>query len=342
MKNSIIENTAMCRSIGLAQLALGKTYPNPMVGSVVMFENQCIGEGFHPKAGQPHAEVFAIRSAVQNVLPQSHIFVTLEPCAHFGKTPPCAVLIMDKKIPEVTIGTRDIHQKVNGKGIKMLEEKGITVHESHFNESCQELNKRFFTYHEKKRPYIILKWAQSADGFIDKNGNPFAISNGLVKQFVHTLRSHEHAIMVGKNTALNDNPSLTTRAVSGRNPTRIILDRKLEIPSHYAIMNDEAETMIINEVKDEIRGNIRFVQVQNIKNLQEVFEQLYSLEIQSVLIEGGNQLLTACIAQGFWDEAIVIKNHHLNLEKGTYAPKIEGTPVAKKAFRDNEVLFYQH
>lgn len=340
MKNHDISKIAMQRSIGLAYLALGKTFPNPLVGSVIMRDNRCIGEGFHPRAGLGHAEVYAVSSAHRPSLPLSHLFVTLEPCSHFGKTPPCTKLIIDSGIPQVTIGSRDIHQKVNGKGIEMLEKNAIIVHESSDTRAFSILNKRFFTFHEKKRPFILLKWAESSDGKIDQNGVTQVISNSLVKQFVHTIRSHEHAIMIGKNTALNDNPLLTTRAITGRNPIRIILDRNLEVPMHYALMNHDAETWIINEVKEQVEGHIRWLQVQDIKNMDEVFALLHQHQIQSVLVEGGSRVLHSCLEKGYWDEAIVIKNQHLTLGSGTPAPPMHARPTLRKQFRDNTVFFY--
>ena len=213
------DETYIRRCIELARKALGNTYPNPLVGSVIVHHGKIIGEGFHEKAGQNHAEINAINSVKnKELLKESTIYVSLEPCSHFGKTPPCANKIVEIGFKKVVIGTLDSHEKVNGKGKQLLEHAGIEVVSGVLEKDCQALNKRFFTYHQKKRPFIILKWAESADGFMDRDFKPTPIGNALTKQFVHQLRNEEHAIMVGTNTALTDNPSLTTREIAGRNP----------------------------------------------------------------------------------------------------------------------------
>ena len=212
------------RCIELAKKAAGDTYPNPLVGSVIVHNGKIIGEGYHEKAGEPHAEINAINSVKDSsVLPESTIYVSLEPCSHFGKTPPCALKLKEIGFKTVVIGTLDSHEKVNGKGKQILEDAGIKVVSGVLEKECRDLNKRFFTFHQKKRPYIILKWAQSADGFMDKNFQPYPISNDIVNQYTHQLRAEEHAILVGTQTALRDNPSLTVRNVSGKNPIRILI-----------------------------------------------------------------------------------------------------------------------
>ena len=209
----------MKRCIELARKALGNTYPNPLVGSIIVHNSLIIGEGFHQKSGENHAEINAINSVEKkDLLKESTIYVSLEPCSHFGKTPPCANKIIETGFKKVVIGTLDSHEKVNGKGKKLIEEAGIEVVSGVLEKECQELNKRFFTFHRKKRPFIILKWAESGDGFLDQDFKPTQIGNSLTKQFVHQLRSKEHAILVGTNTALTDNPALTTREITGRNP----------------------------------------------------------------------------------------------------------------------------
>lgn len=337
------ENIVMKRCIGLAQLAIGSTYPNPMVGSIITFDAKVIGEGYHAKAGKPHAEVNAVNDvSMPHSLSKAHLSVTLEPCAHHGRTPPCAEMIIQKEIRKVSIGIWDSHQKVNGKGVQILQKNGVEVVESPLQEECRRLNKRFFTFHEKKRPYIILKWAQSSDGFIDKDRKPYAISNSLVNQFVHTLRAHEHAIMIGKNTALNDNPSLTTRNIVGRNPVRIVLDKRLEIPKDFSLYQNEIPTIFINAQKEEIRGSLTFLKVSPSAELPEIMQVLHAHNIQSVLVEGGSHLLSECIRYGLWDEAIVIENENLRLEKGTLAPVFTEFPNNIKCFRDNTLRFYQN
>lgn len=239
------------RCIELAKKAAGNTYPNPLVGSVIVHKGKIIGEGYHKKAGEPHAEINAINSVKDSsVLPESTIYVSLEPCAHFGKTPPCALKLREIGFKSVVIGTLDSHEKVNGKGKQILEDAGIKVVSGVLEKECKDLNKRFFTFHKKKRPYIILKWAQSADGFMDKNFQPYPVSNDIANQFTHHLRADEHAILVGTQTALRDNPSLTVRNVSGKNPVRILIDFDLKVPSDFNIYNREAETLIFNSKKE--------------------------------------------------------------------------------------------
>ena len=247
----------MKRCIDLAKKAVGYTYPNPLVGSVIVHNGLIIGEGFHQKAGENHAEINAVNSVKNKaLLKEATIYVSLEPCAHFGKTPPCANKIIETGFKKVVIGTLDSHEKVNGKGKKLIEEAGIEVVSGVLERECQELNKRFFTFHRKKRPFIILKWAESGDGFLDQDFKPTQIGNSLTKQFVHQLRSEEHAILVGTNTALTDNPALTTREITGRNPVRILIDFELKVPLDFNIYNNEAPTLIFNAIKDSEEKNI--------------------------------------------------------------------------------------
>lgn len=332
------------RGIELAKKALGKTYPNPLVGSVIVHNGIIIGEGYHHKAGENHAEINAIESVEdKSLIPESTIYVTLEPCAHYGKTPPCALKIKELGFRKVVIGAMDSHDKVNGKGKKIIQDAGIEVVSGILEEECTELNKRFFTYHEKKRPYIILKWAQSADGFLDKNFQPTAISNSLVNQFVHQLRADEHAILVGTQTALNDNPSLTVRNVEGVNPVRILIDFDLKVPSDFSIFNQAAKTIVINSVKEETHENIHFIKIKKENFLTELMDALYQEQIQSVIIEGGRFTLQQFIDGDLWDEAIIIKNENLRLENGTEAPQFTGRkPLRTEDFRDNSIEFYQY
>ena len=333
------------RCIELAEKALGNTYPNPLVGSVIVHNDRIIGEGFHKKAGEPHAEINAINSIKdeeKHLIPESTIYVSLEPCAHFGKTPPCALKIVELGFKKVVIGAMDSHDKVNGKGKKIITDAGIEVVSSVLENECRELNKRFFTYHEKKRPFIILKWAQSADGFMDKDFKPTQISNSLSKQLVHQMRSEEHAILVGKNTALHDNPSLTVREIKGRNPIRILIDFNLDVPDNFNIYNAEAETIIFNSIKNSEDRNLKFIKVEKEKSLDKILEKLYELQIQSVIIEGGRFTLQQFIDQNLWDEAIIFKNPNLNLENGTEAPNFDLKPEKTEMLRDCEVLFFRN
>ena len=333
----------MQRCLELAKKAVGNTYPNPLVGAVIVHHNKIIGEGFHQKAGEAHAEIMAI-DAVKNpaLLKESTIYVSLEPCAHFGKTPPCALRIIEIGFKKVVIGTLDSHEKVNGKGKKMIEDAGIEVISGVLEKECQELNKRFFTFHQKHRPYIILKWAQSGDGLLDQDFKPTQIGNPLTKQFVHQLRSREHAILVGTSTALTDNPRLTTREIAGRNPIRIVIDFDLKIPVNYHILNDEATTIIINSIKDQVKGNLNFIKIEKDNFLLNLMAKLVELQIQSVIIEGGSNTLQQFIDENLWDETIIIKNKKLHLLNGTKAPKFTALLSTVQQFRENVIEFYKN
>lgn len=331
------------RCIELAEKALGKTYPNPLVGSVIVHNGEIIGEGYHKKAGEPHAEINAINSVKDpELLPDSTIYVSLEPCAHFGKTPPCALKIKEIGFKKVVIGAMDSHDKVNGKGKKILKEAGTEVISGILEDECKELNKRFFTFHQKKRPFIVLKWAQSEDGFMDKDYKPFQIGNTLTKQFVHQIRSEEHAILVGTNTALHDNPSLTTREIVGRHPVRILIDFDLKVPRDFNIYNDEAETLVFNSVKESNEGNIKFIKIDRENFLDNLMLKLHEYQIQSVLVEGGKFTLLQFIDTNLWDECIIIKNENLKLENGTKAPEFSESPFKAEIFRDNTVEFFKN
>lgn len=333
----------MQRCIDLAQKAFGKTYPNPMVGSVVVHQGRVIGEGYHKKAGEAHAEVNAINS-VKNpeLLKESTLYVSLEPCSHFGKTPPCSLRIVEEGFKKVVVGTLDSHEKVNGKGIDLIKKAGIEVGFSSLNLECRSLNKRFFTYHQKKRPFVILKWAESKDGFIDKDFKPTAIGNDVTQQFVHKMRSEEHAILVGTQTALNDNPSLTTRAIDGRNPTRILVDFDLKVPRDFKIFNEEADTIIINGIKNGVCGNLKFVKIDRENFLQNLMKALYENQIQSVLVEGGRTILNEFITHEIWDECFVIKNSDLILKNGTQAPSFESNADSIENFRNCTVEYFKN
>lgn len=330
------------RCIELAQKALGNTYPNPLVGSVIVHNGKIIGEGYHHKAGEPHAEINAIHSvANKNLIPESTIYVSLEPCAHFGKTPPCALKIKELGFKKVVIGAMDSYDKVNGKGKKIIEDAGIEVVSGILEKECIDLNKRFFTYHEKKRPYIILKWTESADSFLDKDFRPTSISNPLVNQWVHQLRADEQAILVGTQTALNDNPSLTVRNTEGNNPIRVLIDFDLKVPDHFKIYNQEAKTLIFNTVKDEIQDNIQWIIIEKDNFLPNLMRVLYQHQIQSIIIEGGSFTLQQFIDAQLWDEAIIIKNKNLKLKNGTKAPELKATPIKTKNIRDNILYFFR-
>ena len=333
----------MKRCIELARKALGNTYPNPLVGSIIVHNSLIIGEGFHQKSGENHAEINAINSVEKkDLLKESTIYVSLEPCSHFGKTPPCANKIIETGFKKVVIGTLDSHEKVNGKGKKLIEEAGIEVVSGVLEKECQELNKRFFTFHRKKRPFIILKWAESGDGFLDQDFKPTQIGNSLTKQFVHQLRSEEHAILVGTNTALTDNPALTTREITGRNPVRILIDFELKVPLNFNIYNNEAPTLIFNAIKDSEEKNIRFIKIEKENFVENIMTKLYENQIQSVIVEGGSFTLQQFIDAGIWDAAIIIKNKNLKLSNGTKAPEFHHENFETKIFRDNIIEFHKN
>ena len=333
----------MKRCIELARKALGNTYPNPLVGSIIVHNSLIIGEGFHQKSGENHAEINAINSVEKkDLLKESTIYVSLEPCSHFGKTPPCANKIIETGFKKVVIGTLDSHEKVNGKGKKLIEEAGIEVVSGVLEKECQELNKRFFTFHRKKRPFIILKWAESGDGFLDQDFKPTQIGNSLTKQFVHQLRSKEHAILVGTNTALTDNPALTTREITGRNPVRILIDFELKVPLNFNLYNNEAPTLIFNAIKDSEEKNIRFIKIEKENFVENLMTKLYENQIQSVIVEGGSFTLQQFIDAGIWDAAIIIKNKNLKLSNGTKAPEFHHENFETKIFRDNIIEFHKN
>ncbi len=335
----------MQRCINLAKKAIGYTYPNPLVGSVIVYNDRIIGEGFHKKAGEAHAEINAINSVKPEdvkFLPESTIYVSLEPCSHFGKTPPCALKLKEIGFKKVIIGAMDFNEQVNGKGKKILEDAGIEVTTGILKQEAEELNKRFFTFHQKKRPYIILKWAESADQFMDKDYQPTQISNSLCKQYVHQLRSEEQAILVGKNTALTDNPSLTVREITGENPIRVLIDFNLEVPESFNIFNKEAETLVFNQIKDGIQNNVHFIKIEKEKALNQILEKLHQHSIQSIIIEGGSFTLNQFIAANLWDEALILRNQNLTLKNGTKAPKFDFPVSEEFILRDNTVSIYNN
>ena len=332
----------MNRCLELAKLGLGSTAPNPLVGSVIVTGNRIIGEGYHRMAGAPHAEVNAIRSVEnKDLLPKSILYVNLEPCAHTGKTPPCSDLIIQSGIPTVFIGTIDPHKVVSGKGINRLKQAGIIIKTGICREECIDLNKRFFTFHVHKRPYIILKWAQSADGFMDvvrekeEPAQPNWISNEISRKLVHKWRTEEQAIMVGTNTALLDNPRLNVREWQGNNPLRIVLDRSLRLPVSLHLFDNQLTTLILNGMKDEESGNCIYKKISFAGDmLSSVMKLLYKRGIQSVIIEGGKQLLESFIASGCWDEARIFTGRKL-FGSGIKAPNIEGNNKQQNWIEDD-------
>ncbi|MDR3272755.1 MAG: bifunctional diaminohydroxyphosphoribosylaminopyrimidine deaminase/5-amino-6-(5-phosphoribosylamino)uracil reductase RibD [Flavobacteriaceae bacterium] len=330
------------RSIDLARNGLGSTYPNPLVGAVIVHNGKIIGEGWHRKAGEAHAEINAINSVKdKSLFKESEIYVSLEPCSHYGKTPPCALKIIELGFKKVIVGALDPSDKVNGKGIELMKNAGIEVVTGILGEKCKKLNKRFFTFHEKKRPYIFLKWAQSADGFIDKNFQPFPISNAWAKQFTHQMRAEEHSLLIGTKTALTDNPSLTTREVSGKNPIRILIDFDLKVPRNFNIFNNEAKTFIFNSIKNLEEKNLKFIKIERKNFLSQLMTELHENQIQSVIVEGGRQTLQSFIDENLWDEVFIIKNENLYLENGTPAPVFNYKHLKINTL-NNKFIIFQH
>lgn len=307
----------MLRCLELAKLGAGHVAPNPMVGAVLVYEDRIIGEGWHQEYGKAHAEVNcvnAVKEEDRKLIPLSTLYVSLEPCAHFGKTPPCADLIIVNKIPNVVIGCRDPFEEVNGKGIEKLKAAGINVESGILEEECTLLNKRFFTFHTKKRPYLLLKWAQSNDGFIaGENSNRLLISNENTNRLVHKWRSEEAAIMVGTNTALHDDPSLTTRLWPGPSPVRVVIDMNIRLPGSLKVFDGSVKTIVFNTIKEDDKPNLSFIKLDKQKQfIPQLMDALYKLKIQSVLVEGGAALLQTFIESGIWDEARVIVNGELS------------------------------
>lgn len=326
----------MRRCLDLAQQGAGFVAPNPMVGAVLLYQDHIIGEGYHQKYGEAHAEVNCINQAIEHgytdKLDQSTLYVSLEPCTHFGKTPPCADLIINRGIQKVVIGCRDAFEEVDGKGIEKLKNAGVEVEVGILENECKELNNRFFTFHKQLRPFIILKWAQTNNGKIATgNHERLLISNEYSNRLVHKWRSEEAAILVGTNTAKLDNPELTTRLWPGNSPVRLVIDMGLQLPSSLKLFDNKTQTIIFNTIKHEEEGNLLYYQVIPDENLvRQVINALYSLKIQSVIIEGGARLLQSFIDEGIWDEVRVIKNEQLMVSSGLDAPILKN---AKKTFR---------
>lgn len=335
----IIDERYMHRCLQLALKGKGYVSPNPMVGAIVVHNDKIIGEGYHRQYGEPHAEVNAINSVKdKSLLKESTIYVSLEPCSHYGKTPPCAQLIIDSQIPKVMVACLDPYPAVSGRGIRMLKNAGIEVSTGILEQEAIYLNKEFFTAQTKNRPYIYLKWAQTQDGFIDKERKdnspiePTVISNEFCRMLVHKKRAEVDAIMIGTNTAVNDNPSLSTRYWYGKNPVRIVLDRQGRIPLNYTLFDNKIKTIVFTENKtyENSHENVSFIRIAFDKDLLEnILCELRKQHIHSILVEGGKQLLQSFIDQELWDEAY-IETSNINFEKGVKAPTIKGKILTKR------------
>ena len=339
----------MKRCLQLALNGEGTTYPNPLVGSVIVHEGKIIGEGFHYKAGKPHAEVNAINSVKdKELLRESTLYVNLEPCAHFGRTPPCSLAIIQNKIPKVVIGCVDSFSKVAGKGIEMMRNAGVEVITGILKEESRQINRRFFTFHEKGRPYVILKWAQTIDGFIDIKRKPGAaahptwITNEWARRAVHKQRNTEQAVLVGTNTALKDDPSLTLRDWKGIPPVRVVIDRSLKLPASLKVFSGKEQTLILNDIRDGEEGNVHFIKTDLTKNsIPNILSVLKDQELQSVIVEGGRNTLQRFIETGLWDEAYVYVGDKW-FENGVKAPVISGKPEKQEEFGDSKLFVYRN
>ena len=340
----------MSRCLQLARQGMGTVAPNPMVGAVIVYNGKIIGEGFHRQFGKAHAEVNAINSVKnKDLLKQSTIYVSLEPCSHYGKTPPCCDLIIKCKIPHVVVGIIDPFAKVKGRGIKKMKAAGIDVKTGVLEKECEKLNCRFMMFQKHHRPYIILKWAQSIDGYIDgihnegnSNHNPVCISNSLSHTLVHKQRTEESAILIGTNTALLDNPSLTVRSWSGKQPMRLIIDRNNRLPETLNVKDGSCPTIIFTEKENISRNNLTYVTLNFKENIiPQINKYLYENQIQSVIVEGGRQLLQSYIDQGMWDEAhVYIGNKWLG--GGVCAPKLAALPVKNERLDDDTLLIFKN
>ena len=351
----------MRRCLQLASLGAGYTAPNPMVGAVLAYQGRIIGEGYHERFGGPHAEINCINSVhsgEKSLIPHSELYVSLEPCAHFGKTPPCADRIIAERIPRVIIGCRDPFPQVDGKGIEKLRSAGVDVVCGILEQECIDLNRRFFTYYLHHRPYVTLKWAQTADGKIAKedHGRLF-ISNEFTNRLVHKWRSEEASILVGTHTALFDDPSLTTRLWPGKNPVRLVIDLDLRLPSSLQLFNGTTPTIVFNQYRntiedlpsvlhqlgtDSAKTSLLYYQVTGDTSLvHQVLNALYHMKIQSVMVEGGASLLHSFIEERSWDEARVITNEALYVTEGLASPTLSHAQLdhEERLFDDRIQIF---
>ncbi len=337
----MIDEKYMRRALQLARLGAGHTSPNPMVGAVIVGpDGRIIGQGWHRKCGEAHAEVNAVASVADPaLLRDSTIYVTLEPCSHYGKTPPCANMLIERGIPRVVVGCLDPFVKVAGRGVKLLQEAGVEVAVGVLEQECRALNERFMTAHTNGRPWVQLKWAQTADGFIalppEAGENPLHMSTPVTMRLMHRQRALCDAIVVGASTARIDNPSLTTRYWPGRSPLRVILSRHLSIPDDLNLLNDGLPTIVYNGVKSETVGPVEYVKMDTV-DPRCWLEDLYHRGVTSVMVEGGTQVLQGLIDAAIWDEAR-IEISPRRVGQGVTAPVIDGRPVARYLIDGNTI-----
>lgn len=338
-----IHESYMQRALELAALGMGQVAPNPLVGAVLVHENRIIGEGYHQQYGGAHAEVNCIESVYESdrkFIPKATLYVTLEPCCHHGKTPPCTALIISKGIKSVVIASQDPYKQVNGSGIKILQEAGVEITTGILETAACRLNRRFIHFHQKQKPYIILKWAATEDGYIaGEQGHPVKISNAFTDQIVHRWRSEEQAIFAGTQTILNDNPRLTNRLWPGKNPIRMTVDRQLRIPQDYHLFDQVATTVIFNEKKDEQNHRVEYVKTEAGADLYETLVQ-YALQhhIQSIIVEGGRQILEYFLTNDHWNEIRMITAEGKNLGSGIRAPRHEFVRFDETIFIHNDKI----
>ncbi len=344
---SLLDEFFMRRCFQLAANGLGHADPNPMVGAVIVHNGVIIGEGFHRQCGGPHAEVNAVSSVANpSLLPQSTIYVSLEPCSHYGKTPPCAKLLIDKKIPNVVVANVDPFPLVSGRGLAMLRQAGASVRTGVLCKQGWEMNRRFFYFQTLHRPYVFLKWAQTADGFISgPEGAPLSVSTSLTLPLVHQMRASASAILVGTNTALKDNPSLTVRLSAGRNPLRILLDRRLLVPSNSPILDSTVPTLVFtaSSVVPSI-PNVTYISTPTDSaglNLPAIMDELYRRQVQSLVVEGGAAVLSSFINAGLVDECRVETNFSLKVGSGVRAPLPVGHLVDSQVLGSNVISSYR-
>lgn len=338
-----IDSLYMQRALDLAEKGRGAVSPNPMVGCVIVHKEKIIGEGWHRKYGEGHAEVNAIASvADKSLLKESTCYVSLEPCAHYGKTPPCADLLIEHKVKRVVVAVRDANPLVGGKGIARMEAAGIKVVYGTLEEAARELNARFFTTIEKQRPYILLKWAQTRDGFVArKNFDSKWISGTKSRQLVHQLRAEEDAIMVGTNTALHDDPKLNVRGVNGTDPVRVVIDKELRLPKGLQLFDGTQPTICFNLKKSESHTNLDFVRFNKEGFISQLFADLHRRKVQSVLVEGGSGLLSSLIRENLWDEAWVFQSN-TTFGEGIAAPVLPTGPVETTSIGNDDLRIYRN
>ncbi len=331
----------MRRALDLAMLGMGHVSPNPLVGCVVVHNDRIIGEGWHKKYGEAHAEVNAVTSVNDpSLLKESTVYVNLEPCSHFGKTPPCADMLVRHRVKRVVIANIDTFQKVNGEGIRKLRESGAEVVTGVLEKEGRELNKRFFTYVEKDRPFILLKWAETADGFIAREDHSSKwISNEFSRQIAHKLRTEVDAVLVGTHTARHDDPHLNVREWSGRDPVRVVIDRSLKLSRDLRLFDKTQPTICYNERREEIDGNLSLVKLNPANFLKDLLSDLHQRKIQSVMIEGGAQTIHAFIASNLWDEAQIFRSPE-TFGKGIAAPKLQESPVREESVGSDSLITF--